>query len=176
MEKIVSIATKLVEFVLFLLLVGMVIMVAGNVILRYGFSSGIVFSEEMSRYFFVWMTFVGAVLAFKENGHIGVETLVSRFGRKGRLVCMFLSNLVILFCMVIFFWGTWLQHSINQSMSAAVFPMSMIWVYGIGYFTSLGIGSIALMRLIMIATGKVSDADIARFAGEFDDEKAGGHA
>ena len=71
----------------------------------------------------------------------------------------------------VFFHGTWVQHPINASMTAAVVGLSMIWVYGIGYFTSLGIGLIALYRIFEIVTGRISDTDIARFAGEYEESK-----
>ncbi|WP_226781631.1 TRAP transporter small permease [Oceaniglobus trochenteri] len=168
MERLTQALVRMIEAVLVLLLVGMVIMVFGNVVLRYAFNSGLNFSEEMSRYFFVWLTFTGAVLAFGEHGHIGVETMVRLFGRRGRLACMAVSNIVVLICMAVFFWGTWKQHDINASMTAAVVGMSMIWVFGVGYFTSLGIGLIAVIRLLRIVTGRMSEAEIARFAGEID--------
>ena len=160
---------RLMEWTLIALLGGMAAMVFLNVVLRYGFNSGIVWSEEMSRYFFVWLTFIGAVLTFAEHGHIGVETLVRRFGRQGRLICMGLSNAIILVCAGVLFWGTWLQHDINASMTAAVVEMSMIWVFGVGYFAGLGLGSIALVRLWRILTGRTSDEEIAQFAGEWGD-------
>lgn len=168
MQRLTNAVVQVIEFALFCLLAGMVVMVFGNVVLRYAFNSGLNFSEEMARYFFVWLTFTGAVLAFGENGHIGVETMVRLFGKRGRLVCMAISNGVILFCMMVFFWGTWKQHDINASMTAAVVGLSMIWVFGIGYFTSLGIGLIALIRLVRIFTGRMSDAEIDRFAGVMD--------
>ena len=43
----------------------MVVMVFGNVVLRYGFNSGITVSEELSRWLFVWMTFLGAIVALR---------------------------------------------------------------------------------------------------------------
>lgn len=171
MTRAIETIVRLIEFVLAALLFGMVIMVATNVVLRYGFNSGLTFSEEMSRYFFVWLTFIGAVLAFRDHGHIGVETLVRRFNRTGRLICMAISNALIIFAAGVFFYGTWMQHPINASMTAAVINMSMIWVYGIGYFTSLGIGLIALYRLFEIVTGRVSETEIARFAGEYEENK-----
>ena len=59
----------------------MALMVFGNVVLRYAFNSGIAVSEELSRWLFVWMTFLGAVVALKENGHLGTDMLVSQIGR-----------------------------------------------------------------------------------------------
>lgn len=163
---------RAIEFMLFCLLAGMVVMVFGNVVLRYVFNMGLNFSEEMSRYFFVWLTFTGAVLAFGEHGHIGVETLVRLFGRRGRLICMGATNAIILLCAIVFFHGTWQQHGINASMTAAVVGISMIWVFGIGYFTSAGIAVIAAWRLARILTGRMSDAEIAHFAGEIQPDEA----
>lgn len=154
------------EVLLVVLLAGMVVMVFGNVVLRYGFNSGIVVSEEMSRYFFVWLTFIGAVVTFRENAHLGVETLVQRFPRNGRLLCMVASDLIILLCMAVLFWGTWKQYPINASMTAAVVGISMIWIYGIGFFTSIGIGALVLIRLVRALTGRITEEEISAFAGE----------
>ena len=45
----------------------MVILVFANVVLRYAFNSGLSISEELSRWLFVWMTFLGAVIAMHER-------------------------------------------------------------------------------------------------------------
>lgn len=166
MQRVTDIAFRALELLLVLLLAAMVVMVFGNVVLRYGFNRGITVSEEMSRYFFVWLTFIGAVVTFREGAHLGVESLVKTFGRHGRLICMVASDLIILLCMAVFFWGTWKQAPINASMVAPVVGLSMIWIYGIGFFTSLGIGAIVLVRLVRALTGRITEAEIAAFAGE----------
>ena len=159
---------KIIEVSIVLLLAGMTGMVFLNVVLRYGFNSGLVISEEMSRFFFVWLTFVGAVLAFAENGHLGVETLVRMFGRRGRIICMFLTNLLILFCVVVLFWGSWQQAPINATMRSAVAGMPLLYVYGITFFTAIGVGIIAIWRLFKILAGRTTEAEIAQFVGDYD--------
>lgn len=62
----------------------MVVLVFGNVFLRYAMNSGITLSEELSRWAFVWMTFLGANVALKEHGHLGTDMLVSRLGPFGK--------------------------------------------------------------------------------------------
>jgi TRAP-type C4-dicarboxylate transport system permease small subunit len=166
MAKGIDYLIRILEGLIVILLAGMAIMVFGNVVLRYGFNSGILVSEEMARYFFVWLTFIGAVVTFRENAHLGVETLVQRFGRGGRLTCMVLSDIIILACMAAFFWGTWRQHPINASMTAPVIGIRMSWIYGIGFFTSLGIGAMVLARLVRVFTGRITDDEISAFAGE----------
>jgi TRAP-type transport system small permease protein len=151
------------------LLAGMVVMVFGNVLLRWTVNTGIEFSEEMSRFFFVWLTFIGAVVVARENAHLGVDALVGRLGPKGRLVCMLASDLLILFCCAIFFWGTQRQAGINATNYATVTGISMLWVFGVGYFTSVAIGAMTLARLVRAALGKVSEAELAIFAGHFEE-------
>ena len=176
MKRVVDNLFKPLELLIVLLLVGMVAMVFTNVVLRYGFNSGINVSEEMSRYFFVWLTFIGAVVTFRENEHMGVETLVRRFGRRGRLVCMLASNALIVLCGAVFFWGTWKQAGINASMVAPITGMSMIWVYGIGFFTAAAIVLIAAIRILRILTGTVTAEEIASFAGEYGEANVGRRA
>jgi TRAP-type transport system small permease protein len=167
MQRMIDYLFRPLEVVIVVLLAAMVIMVFGNVVLRYGFNTGIVVSEEMSRYLFVWLTFIGAVVTFRENAHMGVETLVRQFPRNGRLICMVASNVIIFFCAAVFFWGTWKQAPINASMTAPVTGLPMIWVYGIGFFTGGAMAIIALIRIVRVLTGYVTDEEIASFAGEF---------
>lgn len=169
MTKAIDLFFKLLEWLLIFLLSGMAVMVFLNVILRYAFNSGLTVSDEMARYFFVWLTFIGAVVGFREYGHMGVESLVALLGRKGRVVCMILTNIVILGVSLLFFWGTWKQLPINSSMKAPVTGLSMGWVYGIGFFTGGGCALIALERLFRLVTGRTTEAEIAAFAGEGQD-------
>src|SRR5690606_25058663 len=107
MQQAINGFYRFLELLLVILLAGMVIMVFGNVTLRYVFNSGWTVSEEFSRFFFVWLTFVGAVVAFREYSHMGIETLVLRLSRKGRLLCLGVGNLIIMGCSFIFAWGAW---------------------------------------------------------------------
>lgn len=166
MQKVINLFYRILETILVALLAGMAIMVFINVVMRYTMNSGINVSEELARYFFVWITFIGAVVTFRENSHMGIETLVMFLSRRMRIFCMILSNIIILLCSAIFFWGTWKQSGINASMHAPVTSLSMIWVYGIGMFTGGIMFLIALERLYRLLTGKVREDEIAAFAGE----------
>jgi TRAP-type C4-dicarboxylate transport system permease small subunit len=167
MQRIVDGFYKLLEVLLVLILAAMVVMVFGNVVLRYFFDSGLLVSEEMSRYCFVWLTFLGAVVSFREHGHLGVETLVQKLPRGGRLAFMAGSNLLIMLCAGVFFWGAWQQREINATTFSPVVGLSMLWVYGVGLFTGAGVFLIALIRLIRQLLGRITEEEIAIFAGEF---------
>ncbi|WP_207482141.1 TRAP transporter small permease [Arenibaculum pallidiluteum] len=173
MERLIHWTFKGLEMVLVGLLAGMVVMVFGNVVLRYLFNSGIDVSEELSRYFFVWLTFIGAIVAMREGAHLGVDTLVRVLGRSGRLVCLVLSDLLILLCCAVLAHGTWVQFAINASNYSPVTGLPMVWVFGIGLVTSAAIGLMVAARLVRTLTGRMTDAELEAFAGiQSDEERA----
>lgn len=161
---------RFLELLLVILLAGMVVMVFGNVMLRWFADSGIQVSEELSRYFFVWLTFIGAVVVMREKAHLGVDALVRMLGPKGRLGCMIASDLLVLSCCALFFWGTWKQAPINFTIVAPVTGINMLWVFGVGFFTSFGIGVMVAARLWRSITGSLNPGELDEFSGLISDE------
>jgi TRAP-type C4-dicarboxylate transport system permease small subunit len=151
---------KAIEAVLALLLVAMVVMVFGNVVLRYAFNSGISVSEEMSRFCFVWLTFIGAIVAMRDGSHLGMDNVVSQMSRRGKLICLTICQGLILLCCAMLFWGTWRQHEVNATTAAPVTGLPMIWVFGVGYLTSVCIALLALHKLWRIASGAITDTEL----------------
>ncbi|MGE0802769.1 MAG: TRAP transporter small permease [Lautropia sp.] len=157
-----------VEAALAFLLLGMVVMVFGNVVLRYLFNSNIVVSEELSRYFFIWLTFVGAVLAIYEGTHLGVDNLVRKLSRRGRIVCLGASEAMILVVGVLILHGAWQQHDVNATSFAPVTGLSMIWVFGIAYLIGAAMVAHAATKLFRIATGLIRDDELIEVRSESD--------
>src|SRR5690606_6146048 len=166
MKKAIDLFYSFIGAIMVFCLAAMAVMVFVNVVLRYTANSGLNVSDELSRYFFIWVSFIGAVLTFRDNNHLGIETLVAKFSRNGCIICMILVNLIIMLCAAVFFWGTWKQSGIIASMHAPVTGLPMIYVYGVGMFTGGGIFIISMERLWRLLTGRVTDDEIARFAGE----------
>lgn len=160
MNKVIDLYFKLLEFLVVLCLVAMVVMVFGNVVLRYGFNSGIDISDEMSRYCFIWLTYIGAMVAMREKGHLGVDSLVSRLSLRGKQVCFFLSEVLMLVCNVLFFMGTWQMHELQVSNVSPVVGISMIWVYGIGYVVSAVMAAMNLSMLYKLLSGQLREEDL----------------
>ena len=95
MNRVVGWYCKGLEALIALGLAVMVVLVFGNVLMRYAFNSGITLSEELSRWIFVWITFLGAIVALREHGHLGTDMLVGRLPPAGRKACFALSGLLI---------------------------------------------------------------------------------
>jgi len=159
-QAVLDRAFKGVEALLAMLLLAMVLMVFGNVVLRYVFNSGIVVSEELSRFCFVWLTFIGAIVAVRDGAHLGMDNVVARLGRRGKLVCLAASETLIVVCCVVLFWGTSRQHEVNATTMAPVTGLSMIWLFGLGYLISICIATMALNKLWRIARGRIADDEL----------------
>lgn len=142
-----------VEALLALLMLAMVAMVLGNVILRYAFGTGIVVSEELSRLGLVWITFLGAVVAWHRGRHLGVDTVVSVLPPVGRWLCALVSEAAALLCCVLVVIGTAQQHEISATTTSLVAGIPLIWMYGMGYVAGGGIAALALLRLVRLLHG-----------------------
>lgn len=151
---------KLLEALMALALAIMVCMVFGNVVLRYGFNSGIAISEELSRLLFVWLTFLGAIVALHERAHLGVDALVSKLSRPGRMACLVLTYLTVLGCGWLILRGSWEQTMINLDTVSPVSGISMAWFYGTGVVFAVSALAMTLYDLIRLATGRLRDDEL----------------
>ena len=138
---------RIIESLIALALATMVILVFGNVVLRYAFNSGIAISEEMSRWLFVWVTFLGATVAVKEQAHLGTDFLTGKLPPWARRISMVLSHLLMLFCTWLMFSGSLTQTRINSDVEAPVSGASMAIFYASGVFFAVASGLLLLMQL-----------------------------
>ncbi len=97
-----------------------------NVVMRYGFGSGIAASEELSRLLFVWMVFIGATAAYPAGEHMAFTSLVGALKHKPtamRLATLLIRLLVILGSSLIA-WGAWQQVVVGMGSTSVVLGYS----------------------------------------------------
>lgn len=141
-------------------LVLMVFMVFGNVVMRYGFNSGLTLSEELSRWLFVWMTFLGSVVALNERAHLGTDSLIVRLPVLGQKFCLGASLLLMLYICWLVFDGAWQQMRINWDSTSAVMEVSMGWFYASGVMFALLGAPILVLQLARLVAGRMSDSEL----------------
>lgn len=76
---------KIIEVVVTLCSAAMTFLLILQVFLRYVLKTSIPFSEELARYLMVWVVFLAAGLAVREDAHISIRVLVDRFRGRTRL-------------------------------------------------------------------------------------------
>ena len=99
---------RVVEWGVIVAFLGFVALSFTQVVLRYGFGRPLTWSEEISRYLFVWVVFVGAAVAARRNGHIALDFLVNRLPaapRRGLAVIM--AVLCFGMLLLVFVWQGW---------------------------------------------------------------------
>lgn len=160
MRKAVEAYFHLLKITMVLCLIGMVVLVFGNVVLRYGFNSGITVSEEISRLLFVYLTFLGAIVAMREHLHLGIDSIVKRLPLAGKKFCLVVSHLLMLFATWLFLDGSWKQAVINLDVKTPVTGVSMAIFYGVGVLFSISVGLILLYDLFHALSGKVTEAEL----------------
>jgi TRAP-type C4-dicarboxylate transport system permease small subunit len=160
LQRLIDLICHLFAFLMVGCLALMVVMVFGNVVLRYGFNSGITVSEELSRWLFVWMTFMGAVVAVRNRSHLGTDALTSRLPLVGRKGCFFLAQVLMLFVCVLMFRGAWVQTGINASTSSAVMGVPMAGFYASGLMFSALAGVVIAYDLWRLLSGQIADSEL----------------
>lgn len=128
----------------------MAVAVFVNVVLRYGFGSGIAASEELSRLLFVWMVFIGATGAYPAGEHMAFTSLVGALKNHPRsmaFMTILIRLLVLLGCALVG-WGAWQQVMVGLDSYSVVlgYPTALLPLPAL--LCAVAIGAMALMELI----------------------------
>ncbi|WP_068637756.1 TRAP transporter small permease [Thauera butanivorans] len=137
-DRLTRMVTRTLELVLVVSLALMAILVFGNVILRYVFDSGLALSDELARLLFVWVIFLGAILASREHAHIGFDALVRRLSPRWKKIFLCLSGVLMLACCALFVIGGWSQTIINLDNTYPVLGISYAWLYAAAVVFGIG--------------------------------------
>ena len=160
MTRIVALYFKLLKLLIVLCMLGMVLLVFGNVVLRYAFNSGITVAEELSRWLFVWMIFLGSLVALKERAHMGLDSLVKRLPPLGKRLCLVLGHVLMLYICWLVLSGSWQQAVINLDVVAPASGWSMAIFYAAGLVFGLSAIPILLYDLYEVLSGRLNDDEL----------------
>ena len=160
LERLIDGYCRAIGYLIAAMLAVMVVLVFGNVVMRYAFNSGFTISEELSRWLFVWLTFLGAVVALRSNSHLGTDMLVGRLGPTGKRICMGVALVLMLFCLWLLFKGSYEQTMINRTSTSAVMEVSMAWFYSACMVMAVLGSLIVLSDLWRLFTGKLDEAHL----------------
>jgi len=92
---------RIVDFFAVSLLVLMVGACFYQVTARYVFSNPPDWTEEVARYAFVWITFLGGAIACRGEAHLGVDALVNLFPKKVQQAISFLITAITIVVLLI---------------------------------------------------------------------------
>lgn len=140
---------RLTQFAMAACLGVMAVAVFVNVVLRYGFGSGVAASEELSRLLFVWMVFIGATAAYPAGEHMAFTSLIGllRRHRTAMLLATAVIRLLVVTGAGLVAHGAWQQvmvgldsHSVVLGYPTALLPLP-------AFLSAAAIGVMALIEL-----------------------------
>ena len=137
-------------------LAGMIVMVFGNVVLRYAFNSGITVSEELSSWGLTWMTYTAGLIALREHGHLGFDAVLTKFPPFIQRILLAIAHVLMIGMMWLFLDGSWQQTVINLGNLAPASGISLGALYGVGILFSVIAILVLLGDLYCIVTGKLT--------------------
>lgn len=160
MQKIIRAYFTLLKIVIVACLAAMVIMVFTNVVMRYAFNTGLPVSEELSRWCFVWVTFLGSILVLHERAHLGVDVVVQALSPRARKACLALATMLMLYATWLILVGSIEQTKVNIGASAPASGLSQGWFFGVGVVFAISTGFVLLHQLYVIITTPAKKLDI----------------
>lgn len=134
----------------------MIVLIFGNVVLRYLFSSGIAASEELATWCLTWMTYSAGLVALRDHGHLGFDGLLTKFPPIVQRVLLAIAHVLMIAIMGMFLHGSWLQTRIAWNNVAPASGLSLGLLYGIGVVFSVIAILILFGDMVAIVTGKLT--------------------
>lgn len=139
----------------------MLVLVFSNVVLRYGFNSGINISSEIARLSFVWLIFGGSVLALRAREHLAVNMLIDRMSPQAQKIVHLVRQAVILWVLWLIIEGGWSQTLIGMSTVTPVAGMP-IAVFSGAVFLSAVIMAVMIVLDFFVALGTPANPENIR--------------
>ena len=117
LDNVLSVLMALIIFIMFV-----------QVLFRYVFNQSLSWSEELARFIFVWLTFLGAAVCVKERIHIGVEFLTERLTGKMKIYFeLFQTALMTLFNIILSVIGFCWVWEVSGTLSPAMsLPLNIV--------------------------------------------------
>lgn len=141
--RVIDVIFKSLLVVLFVVLI---FAVGANVAGRYVFNFSLAWADELSRFLFIWVIFVGAALAYFRDEHISVGLLVDRLAPRPASAVSIVKNLIILAILLVMVWGAW-QVMVTAPGASALLGVPLNWI---NISVPLAAGMMVLMCLYRI--------------------------
>ncbi|MDT8902914.1 TRAP transporter small permease [Anaeroselena agilis] len=129
-DKLYRWTIKATEVACSVLLGCMVVIVFANVVARYYLSASLAWSEELARFMLIWLVFLGAVLAYVHNEHLGLDLLVSKLPRRLAHVAAIVADLLVLLALFLLAKGGYMMtvDSWDWEAPATYLPFGYIYI------------------------------------------------
>lgn len=138
---------RVIDVAMAALLSAMIALVFANVVLRYGFSSGLRPSVELSRLGLVWLVMLGAAVVLRRNEHLAISEFSQALFPRAVPVLRRLAYVVVLVSVLMLFWGAFRQMNANWGNISQLTGLPSALFYLAGVVSSVLMTMIAAVRI-----------------------------
>lgn len=112
-----------------LMFIGMIVLSMVQVFCRYVLKISLSFTEELARFLFIWVTFLGTAMAQKKHQHVRMELLLERLPAKAAAGLRLTGNLaaVIIYLIMIGSGFVVISKTMAQASAALNLPMGIVY-------------------------------------------------
>lgn len=128
-QSAIDVFFKLVNAVAWVCFVTMLAVMLVQVFTRYVVNHPLAWTEELSRFAYIWAIFLGAILAQRTKSHMTVTILTEKFPPKIRQATEVFVDLFSIAALSVMLYGTAGQLTRNWGILASSIPISYTWVY-----------------------------------------------
>lgn len=147
MQSVLKSIWKSIDVIMAVILTCMVALVFTNVVLRYGFSSGLRPSVELSRLGLVWVVMLGAAVVLRRGEHLAVAEFSERLFPKAVPLLRRICWVIVLISVGMLYVGSYRQMMSNWSDISQLTGLPSALFYLAGVVSGLLMGVIAFMRI-----------------------------
>ncbi len=128
-KSFISIFAGIYKYILILLTLIMFVIVGANVFARFILNSSLGWADELARFIFIWISFLGAVFAYTTDDHVGLNFVVAKIksARTQNIVNIISDLLVLLVVGFITYYGYIVAVSATNVSPALYIPMSFVY-------------------------------------------------
>ncbi|MDO9639101.1 MAG: TRAP transporter small permease [Pseudotabrizicola sp.] len=145
---VVRLAELTLKVLMVLCILTMSVLVFTNVVLRYGFNTSLILTEEIARYAFVWLTFLGGILAFARNRHVRMDLFVKMLPKRPRVAVLLAGDVIVLVCCYLIVRGCYELASLNLINFLPVTGLSVAWLYAAGIPFGIAVAGLVLRQMV----------------------------
>lgn len=158
MKKFINALNKTEEIVIVAMFAIMVVAIFSQVVMRYVFNNSLYWSEELGKFMFIWISWLGISIGEKRGEHIKITMLTDKFSPKGQHIVNIISELIVIgILLVTIYYGISLVISQSTTHYAGI-KISVSW----GYLSVVVGCCLMLLRSIGMVVSSIKNINSGR--------------
>lgn len=160
--KTINFLFRTIEILIAIFLAIMIILTFANVVLRFVFHKGFAYSEEVARISFIYLVYLGSIVAMKENNHLMVDSLIMKVPMAAKRVIYFLIQGITIWIMALLTQGAWQVSLLNKNNSWVVTHYPVFFIQFAGVVLGVAFIIICIVNLIKLIILKEDPIDLIK--------------